>query len=128
MSGFRMVLTKWRPIMAAILLLPFEYGTVRYSVGYCSSCPNPDRPFILKTSGLNTVTIRKPDIHIPESLDFRTYLCPVFEWSFTILFPVRFSNGLIGKINFYSSFQIKQSSLADQWKTGHKFLVFQRLC
>jgi hypothetical protein len=28
-----------------------------------------------------TVTLLKPDIQIPQQLDFRTYLCPVFEWS-----------------------------------------------
>jgi hypothetical protein len=30
-SGFRMVLTKWLPMMAAILLLPFENRTQKVS-------------------------------------------------------------------------------------------------
>jgi hypothetical protein len=43
----------------------------------------------------NTVTIWKPDIRILEPINFQTYLCPVFEWSLTILFPGQFSNGLL---------------------------------
>jgi hypothetical protein len=39
-----------------------------------------------------TVTFQKPDIWIPELFYFQTYLCPVFEWSLTILFKFWFSN------------------------------------
>jgi hypothetical protein len=57
---------------------------------------------------------------------FRIVFCPVFEWSFTILFPVQFSNGPLAytisfikrAIIFFSC--IKWSCLVDHSKTGHR--------
>jgi hypothetical protein len=65
------ILDRFQMALAAILFLPFKNWT-------------------------NVVTIGKADNQIQETIEKWTYLCPGFQMVFNHLFPVQFSNGLLG--------------------------------